>query len=383
MELPELPPAPEAAAPPAPGMSRRRRAYWLAVSLLWGLCAFWIYAPLPAAWIEAYYSRGLYRLNVALLTPLTSLYPNSLALILVVLIVLGLPAAWIAWWVHGRRTRALPHRRALGVAFRTLMVLIPLVMLWFVLFWGAGYRRVPAEQRLNLDTAAITDEEAAALRETMFEILVRDLPAPGDRDVRRAVAAIAEAMRGVVLAWDGRAVTLPARVKATPPGLLLANGTSGMAVPLTLEPHVDGGLPDTAFVQTAAHELGHVAGINVEAEATLIGYVAGLQAADPYARYAVALDVYIDLARQLPKEAYAAAIARLPQEAQDDLKAAREAGARYRIDWYRQYSWRVYDKYLQSQGIAEGRKNYSRGITLFTFAWRKGLVKPAGPETDV
>lgn len=378
----------ESTAPPeAPaelaGMTPRRRVYWISVSLLWGLCAFWAYAPIPAAWVESYYSRGLYRLNVALMTPLTSLYPNSLALIIVALIVLGLPAAWIAWWVHGRRRRGLPHLRALGVAFRTLMVLMPLIVLWFTLLWGAGYRRLPAEIRLDLDTAAIADTEAAEIRAAMLEIVMRDLPAPEDRDVGRAVAAIAEAMRAVVVAWDGRAVTLPARVKATPPGLLLANGTSGMAVPLTLEPHVDGGLPDTAFVQTAAHELGHVAGINVEAEATLIGYVAGLQADDAYARYAVALDVYTDLARQLPREEHAAALDLLPQEARDDLQAAREAVARYRIDWYRNYSWRVYDKYLQSQGIAEGRKNYSKGITLFTYAWRKGLVKPAGDAPEI
>ena len=51
-----------------------------------------------------------------------------------------------------------------------------------------------------------------------------------------------------------------------------------------------------------------------------------------------------------------------------------EANPKYRIQWFSRYSWKVYNKYLQAQGIKEGTKNYSRGITLFTYAWRKGLV---------
>ncbi len=372
--------ASEPAAVPA-GLSWGWRIYWIAVALAWGLCALWKYLPLSQAWIEENYSRGLYRVNVAVMTPLTAWLPSSIALGIVILILLGLPALWIGSWVYLRRTRGIPHWRGVWIGVRGLLLVVPMILLWFLVLWGAGYQRLPAEERLALDTREIGDEEAEAIRAAMLEIVRRDLTPPGQRDVGKAVAAIAEAMRGVAVEWDGLPITLPSRVKATPPGLLLSNGTSGMAVPLTLEPHVDGGLPDTAFVQTAAHELGHVAGINVEAEATLIGFVAGLRAQDAYARYAVALDVYTDLARQLPTEAYKAAIELLPQEARDDLKAARDATYRYRIDWYGKLSWRMYDKYLQSQGIKEGRKNYSRGITLFTFAWRKGLVHLAVPAT--
>lgn len=358
---------------------RGGRIYWAVVALLWGLCGLWKMLPLSPAWIEAHYSRGLYRFNVAFMTPLTAWWPSSIALCIVIFILLGLPLLWVASWVYLRRTRHISHGRGLWIGVRGLLLLVPAITLWFLFLWGAGYQREPAEERLALDTHAIGDEEAAAIRAQMLQIVNRDLVPPGHRDVGRAVAAIAEAMRGVAASWDGVPVTLPSRVKATPPGLLLSNGTSGMAMPLTLEPHVDGGLPDTAFVQTAAHELGHVAGINVEAEATLIGFVAGLRAQDAYARYAVALDVYMDLAAQLPSADFKAAVELLPKEAQDDLKAAREAAAHYRIDWYRKISWNMYDKYLQSQGIKEGRKNYSRGITLFTYAWRKGLVEIAAP----
>jgi len=206
-------------------------------------------------------------------------------------------------------------------------------------------------------------------------VIKNDAPSPGARNVARALAAISEAMAEIIESWDGTPVRLPHGVKATPKGLLLVNGTSGMCMPLTLEPNVDGALPDTAFVWTGAHELGHIAGLCGEAEATLIGYAAGLRAKDPYARYAVALNLYTDLCDQLAPDARKAALDLLPEVARDDLRAAREAYDRYRIDWFRRISWRLYNTYLQSQGIEEGGKDYSRGVALFTFAWRKGLIE--------
>lgn len=351
-----------------------RLVYWYLAGVLWTLLLWWSFLPPSAATIERFYSRGLYRFFNGVLPPLTEGAGFSIALIIVCTILLGFPIIWAARWTWLRRVRGRSHWVGAFVGLKMLFLLIPLIACWFVLFWGAGYARVPAEARLELDTNQISDEESAQLRASMLKILEADLIAETERDTERAVASIAKAMAGVIEQWDGRPVRLPKGVKRTPPGLLLANGTSGIASPLTLEPHVDGGLPDTAFVYVAAHELGHVAGLNAEAEATLAGFVAGLQADDPYARWCVALDIYLDLARQLPREQMEEAMALLPELAHKDLAAAREASKRYNINWLDTWSWQVYDGYLKAQGIQEGRKNYGKGISLLVYAWRKGLV---------
>ena len=349
--------------------------YWLLAGSLWGILLWWSFlAPSPET-IEQYYSRGLYRVINATLPPLTEGFGFSMALVIVCTILFGFPLLWAARWVWLRKVSGRSHWAGLAFGLKGLVLLVPLIACWFILIWGAGYGRQPAQQRLDLDTAAITDDESTTLRAAMLHILDADLVPEESRNVDQAVGSIAKAMHDVIATWDKKPVRLPKGVKRTPPGLLLANGTSGIASPLTLEPHVDGGLPDTSFVYVAAHELGHVAGLNVEAEATLAGFAAGLRADDAYARWCVALDIYLDLARQLPKEESKAAIDRLPELARKDMAAAREAGEKYRIKWLDTWSWRMYDGYLKAQGIAEGRKNYGQGISLFVFAWRKGLIE--------
>jgi hypothetical protein len=90
--------------------------------------------------------------------------------------------------------------------------------------------------------------------------------------------------------------------------------------------------------------------------------------------------MYPLLLRGLEPEARKAAMSALPPVVLEDFAAASEASKRYRIEWFQRSSWRVYDKYLQAQGIEEGVKNYDRGITLFAQLWREGGADYNGME---
>ena len=352
-----------------------KRLFWLLVVFSWALFLYWSWAPPAPDTVEHVYTRGVYRWVVAILTPVTQRVPFSIALVLMILLPVFFLALWVGNWIYRRRVLGLSHWRGLLWGGKWGIAVAGILLAWFLLFWGAGYQRLPVEKRLELDTAKVTEEEADELRGLLLALIRRDLPAPDDRDAGRALASVSKAMAATIEEWDRTPVTLPRRVKATPKGFLLANGTSGVCSPFTLEPHVDGGLPDTAFVSTGAHELGHIAGICSEAEANLISYVAGLRADDPYARYAVGLAMYIRLAARLEKDEHKAAFQQLPEEAREDLKKANEAAKRYRIDWFGKLSWRAYNHYLKSRGVKEGVKDYARGISLFTFLCRKGLAE--------
>jgi hypothetical protein len=129
--------------------------------------------------------------------------------------------------------------------------------------------------------------------------------------------------------------------------------------------------------------LGHIAGVCDEGETNLIGYIAGLGADDPYARYAVSLNIYLAVAHQLGGEARTTAIQQLPEQAIQDMQRAREAQEWYRIDWFQKWSWRAYNHYLKSQGVREGVRSYGRGAQLLAQAWRAGYLElPEAPETE-
>lgn len=325
--------------------------------------------------IDRLYSEGLFRQLGAHVIPYTEQLPFSLSLVLTGLLVLGGPLLWLIQIV---RFIARGDGFLAGLVWGPvrLFFLAPMLFVWFAVFWGAGYQRPPVEKRMALDDAKPTTEEVQQIQERLLPIILRDKPAtPDQRDVPRAVHAIAQSMAKFIEEDEGRAVRVPQRVKATPKGLLLANSTSGICSPFTLEANVDGAIPDTGFVYVAAHELAHTAGLNRENEATLYGQIAGLRADDAYARYCIALDAYMDLTRDLDKDQRKAALDKLPQECVEEIKHIHEVSSSYNVKWFSERSWKVYNKYLQSQGIKEGVKNYSASTKLFVYANRKGLLK--------
>lgn len=355
-------------------------AFFSVAAVLWLACLAWYVFQPSRATVESAYSRGFYRQVAALVTPLTEAVPFSLSFTMLIGVPVLFLILWAANWAYRRRVRKQPHWRGLIWGPKWILLLVPFFWLWFLVFWGMGYARQPVETRLNFDKENVSEEELVRIKDGLLEVILRDQPAgPEDRQADRALAAVSKAMQDVVMEWENVAVRLPRRVKATPAGFLMMNGTSGVCAPFTLEPHVDGGLPDTWFVAVGAHELGHIAGVCDEGETNLIGYVAGLRADDRFARYAVALEVYLSVARQFGNEARKAALERLPEQAHEDIRRAREAHERYRIDWLQKWSWRAYNQYLKSQGVQEGVRSYGRGTQLLAKAWRAGYLKL--PET--
>ncbi len=245
----------------------------------------------------------------------------------------------------------------------------------FLLIWGAGYRRVPLAERLDLGGEPVSAEEMTQCAEELLEALERLIPSVDDRDVGRALLAISEVMSDRVETWDGVAVSIPSRVKILPAGVLLSFGTSGVTSPFLLEAHVDGGLYSVDQVRVAAHELAHAAGYCTEAEADLASYLVGLETDHVFARYCVMLSVFVDIVRQLDREPRERLLAALPAVAVDDLLAARRARSRYGIPWLEKLQSLLYDSYLKSQGVGEGIRNYSSGVVHFAQAWRKRLVR--------
>jgi hypothetical protein len=64
----------------------------------------------------------------------------------------------------------------------------------------------------------------------------------------------------------------------------------------------------------------------------------------------------------------------LPQQARDDLEAMYEPFRRCRLPgWIQTLQTGLYDRYLTSQGVEEGVRDYSRTTTLLLAAQRQGF----------
>ena len=124
--------------------------------------------PLPAPWIERFYSNGFYLWLQSWLTPFANLLPFALIDALLIALVLGLPI----WWAF-RIRRAGRGRRRRAVAALTLntLVLAGAIFLSFQLLWGFNYMREPLTYKLEYDQQRITPQaELAMLRQTVEQL---------------------------------------------------------------------------------------------------------------------------------------------------------------------------------------------------------------------
>ncbi len=329
-----------------------------------------LYFALPSApeLLERVYARGFYPLLAALVIPLTDAVPFSLAAVLLALFALG----WLAAFAGLLRVRA--WGRAFWLTFGAAV----LFSSWFLVFWGANYRRLSVEAQFGLLEQAATREDLEGLLEHLLAVI---RPSAGlERDEARAFAALRDALVALVQETTGVRPTLPEEVKRFPPGLLIRLGSaSGVMSPWTLEPHLDAALPEVSRLAIGLHELAHVAGYAAEADADFVSALAGLRAEDAFARYAVALRFFGEGLGQLPQEAQADWLGRLPDIAREDLRRIGEPYLRYRPpDWLGRWQRRIYDGYLKSQGVEAGIRDYSRALTLLSAAQRQGLLPPPG-----
>lgn len=336
--------------------------------------AWTLFTP-SAALVNSIYSGYIYRHVAAVLVPLSDAVPFSLTGFCALLLVVGVPLFLWRSWTRRERSKQGVRRLALMWAWRVTAASLVLYGL-FLATWGANYGRSPLETRIALETALATTDEMNDLTLSLAQIVNDNAYAAREHNLTASLRAAQTSLKRVVYDFEGQHVTLPSRVKATPPGLLILGGqATGVISPFWLEAHVDGALPDYNFLAVGLHELAHVAGYSSEAETDFVAAVAGLQADDPYVRYSMALSLFARFAWRLPGNAYGAAYDLLPQVAIDDLAERQRVRLKYRPPKsVKKVQTKVYDSYLRTQGVSAGIQDYGRVANYLASAQRGGLL---------
>ena len=332
--------------PPRPGA-----VGWVAIAV--ALTA--ALAPLPPDVVERVYSHGLYpRLqpvisSVSGASPIALLDPAA-ALLLTIGIV-----------VCVRRYRAFGWRSTVSRMLMTGLVTAAIIYLWFLLFWGFNYRRVPLEQKLAFDPSKITREQGLQLGRTAVDranALVEEAKAtPLDRE------ALLAALRHV----QTHLREAPLVAAPDPKRSLLAlyfrkAAIDGMTDPFFLEIVVNPDVLPSERPFVLAHEWAHLAGFADESEANFIAWLTCVRAARD-AQYSGWLAAYQHIASGLPPPDRRALAQALSPAVRADLDAERERFNRS-SPAVRTAARGAYDTYLRANRIEEGIANYNAVVRL-------------------
>jgi hypothetical protein len=331
--------------------SRPGAAAWAAIAAALAAAV----APLPPEVVERVYSHGLYpRLqpvisSISGASPIALLDPAAAVLLAIGIVVCV------------RRYRAFGWRSALSRMLMTGLVTAAIIYLWFLLFWGFNYRRVPLERKLAYDPSQITREQGLQLGRTAVDranALVQEAKAtPLDREsllaaLRRVQAHLRETP--LIAAPDPKRSLLALYFRKA--------AIDGMTDPFFLEIVVNPDVLPSERPFVLAHEWAHLAGFADESEANFIAWLTCLRAARD-AQYSGWLAAYQHIASGLPLPDRRALAQALSPAVRADLDAERERFNRS-SPAVRNAARGAYDTYLRANRIEEGIANYNAVVRL-------------------
>jgi uncharacterized protein DUF3810 len=335
---------------------------WIKGSVI-AMAAAGLLLPLSPAFIERWYSTGIYPLVQRTLTPITNLLPFALFDLLTVG---ALVLSVIAIVRAVRRARHQRRWRPLVVTAGNLATGAAALYLVFLVCWGFNYRRVPMAGRLVIDRAAPSEEAVAALgieAVQQMNALHDAAHAAGDdapwRDERMRAAF--DTVQGYLTSAP---LAIPGRLKQTIYGPYFRwTSVDGMVDPFGLEVMAN---PDLLKIErpfVAAHEWAHLAGYADESEANFVGWLTCLRASEA-AQYSGWMYLYWQLADEVSPATRARLAAALGPGPRADIDAVVERLRRGQLPALRRSSWAVYDKFLKANRVEAGVRSYGLVVTL-------------------
>lgn len=339
----------------------RRGLLEATVSVLALVAAF---AEVPRAWVERWYSTGLYPRLQHVLTPVSNLLPfawlDVMGIAAVAAVLFALTRAGRAAWRARRPVillSAVGHIAAVAAG----------LYLVFLIVWGFNYRRISMEERLVLDRGAPSSDAVVQLG---LEAVTRlnELHAPahavGWVDDQRENAPLRQAFARVQEALSDAPTAVPGRLKRTALGPYFRwTGVDGMVNPFALEVLANPDLLPFERAFVAAHEWSHLAGYADESEANFVGWLACIRADVP-TQYSGWLFLYWQINGEVGDEGRAALGAALGPGPRADIDAIIDRMRRGQLPQLRIVSWLVYDQYLKANRVEEGIRSYGAVVTL-------------------
>ncbi len=327
----------------------------------------YIFSHFPSL-VEKYYSTGINKPIIEVLSRVTGFLPFSLAEFLIYFLVLLLVFLSL-WTVIG-----IFHKDFLKRALN-LGVYLSILYVMFMFLWGFNYNRQPLSVTLGYTTGSYTKEDLYDLCEELIEkanSLREDLQVGSD-DIALASVSYNEAFKRAYLGYREAGLEIeslegnygrPKAILISP--IMSYTGITGIYIPYTGEANVNYNIPSFMLPCTATHEMAHQRGFAREDEANYLAYLTCTLHPDKDFQYSgtiLALLYSMNALYTEDAEAY--------QELRDNYSEGLQRDMIFNSSFWRSYEGmteeianKVNDGYLKSNGQDDGVKSYGRMIDL-------------------
>ncbi len=354
-----------------------QRWSWILL-ILAALLIHWI--SLYPAWIEAYYTYGIYPFISRIQRFLTGWIPFSIGdlfYLFLIILILSRLFQLLRAIIKRKINRPYLMRGLKQIIFGSL-----LVYTLFNLLWGLNYNRSGIAKQLHLEMKKYSLEEldtlTAVLQRRLNQYVL--LAGPGQRDSfykkNNLFRESYEAYRDVSMQYPFLSYH-PASIK---PSIFsyIGNvlGFQGYYNPFSGEAQVNTTVPVFTQPFIACHEIGHQLGYGKENEANFAGFLACRAHPSPAFRYSVYFDMYhYTISELYGRDSLKARhyIDSLSPLVKKDFKVVRDFFNKYQNPVEPFITW-LYGNYLKANRQPAGRQTYNQ-VVAFLIAWQKKFGK--------
>ncbi|WP_428329991.1 DUF3810 domain-containing protein [Mucilaginibacter sp.] len=328
------------------------------------------------AFVERYYSEGLYPVICHILHPVLNIFPFSVGDILYLFV--------IGWLVYSFfRLIKLAFKKEFiraGILLMGIVIGVQAGIFIFYFFWGMNYFRPSAGARLNLRDTTYSTADLTAVTTMLIDSANACRARVTSADLAQGNGAIYQTAVQAVTKLSADSVNFRTYSPGIKPSLLtpLLNyiGTSGYYNPFTSEAQINYQMPVFDRPLVACHEMSHQMGYGAEDEANFAGFLAGIGSHDRllrYSAYHLAVDEFMHAMRYRDSSANKALKPRVSKAVHNDFVLERA--------YWRLYQSKIdvitgvfYDKFLKANNQPQGIETYNRMVLLVMALYKQKLA---------
>ena len=265
--------------------------------------------------------------------------------------------------------KAIKHKEGFFKWLWKTAVVVMWLYVWFYMGWGNNYYRTGLYQRNGIQRAHYdADTFKAFLEDYARELNISASLADGydDEEFQQEVRSF-YTEKAASYGYTG----LHKWQKVKKPivnSLFSAVVVQGYMGPFFCEPQVNRSLLEHEYPYTAAHEMGHIAGVTSEAEASYWGFACCRESENPAVRYSGYISVlpYVlsNAKSLLPKEDFQAWTGTICDKAKKDYTESRTYWRDKKVVWIEKVQNWFYNLYLKSNGVSDGVKDYFGVVSM-------------------
>ena len=327
--------------------------------------------------IENYYSKGINKFLIKILSKVTGVFPFSLAEFLVGILSITL-IILIIKLLRNFNKKELPNSILNITSYLSLLYFL------FMVMWGFNYYRLPLSNIINLPVEKSSKEDlynlclslverANALREELDEdsngVMKLQL---SSKEVFKEGKISYENLSENIKELDGEYGLAKGIILSKP---MTYTGITGIYMPYTGEANVNVNITDMMLPSTVLHEMAHQRGFAREDEANYIAYVGGVNHPRKEFQYSgimLGLIHSVNALGDKDMEAYKNIKSKYSQKVGRDLNYQSEFWSKYEGS-VEEYASKVNSNYLKSNGQGDGVESYGRMVDLLMAEYKKKL----------